>query len=221
MIPKSPRRSAFTLIELLVVITIIAILIAMIVPNLSKFLDNANAVKCASNLHQIGAGLMSFTGDHNGFFPIAGADVKHGNTDGTTGQPGWTEQLEPYIGTDLRVYRCPTSAKVHPENQVYSYFMGARAAYEAKEGSFAALNVMRIDKPSRYILGGDISGADGFTADDADKDDYTQDAAFGGDVSKMHRGMVNLLFADGSVRLYKEYKPGEMEVSYTDPEATY
>lgn len=221
MTPKSPHPAAFTLVELLVVISIIAILIALAVPNVSKALDYADAAQCTSNLRQIGGGLMTFAADHNGDFPIAGADVKHGAKDGTTNQPGWTEQLEPYLGPDLKIYHCKSCAKLHPESAIYSYFLGARAAYEANGGAFAALKLPRLDKPSRYILGGDISVAGPFTRDDADKDDYTTDAAFGGEVAKLHRGQANLLFADGSVRSYREFKVGEMEVSYTDPNETY
>jgi prepilin-type N-terminal cleavage/methylation domain-containing protein/prepilin-type processing-associated H-X9-DG protein len=217
---KSPSRAAFTLIELLVVICVIAILIALAFPLLSKALESGQAAKCTSNLRQIGGGLLAFAGDNEGTFPIAGADISHGGRDGSTHQPGWTEQLEPYLGTNLAIYRCVSCANLNPASKVYSYFMGARAAYEANNGSFAALRLTRIDKPSRYILAGDIT-ADRFTATDADKDDYNTNCPFGGDIKRMHRGAVNILFADGSVRPFKEFERGVMEVSYTDPDATY
>ena len=66
------RRTGFTLIELLVVVSIIALLIALLLPALAAVRDSAIRMRCASNVRQINLGTMAYATDHNGHFPHRG-----------------------------------------------------------------------------------------------------------------------------------------------------
>jgi len=62
-------RKGFTLVELLVVIGIIAILIAILMPALSKVRNQALAISCANNMRQIYQICLMFSTDNKGSLP--------------------------------------------------------------------------------------------------------------------------------------------------------
>ncbi len=63
----SPR--AFTLVELLVVIAIIGILLALLIPAVNATRETARAIRCKSNLRQLGLALELYGSAHRGYLP--------------------------------------------------------------------------------------------------------------------------------------------------------
>lgn len=66
----SRRRFGFTIIELLVAITIIAVLLAMLLPAVQQARASSRSAQCKNNLRQIGLATINFH-DVNGAFPPA------------------------------------------------------------------------------------------------------------------------------------------------------
>ena len=111
----SPRRkhatSGFTLIELLVVISIVALLIALLLPAVKKARDTARVAMCAANLHQMAVATAAYLGEHDGYFPSAFAPVGWPTIFayvGKSGAPGSSYDLHPADKRPISAYLANT-----------------------------------------------------------------------------------------------------------------
>lgn len=95
-------RRGFTLIELLVVIAIIALLMAILMPALSRVKQQAKTIACRANMKQWTLYFSMYTGDHNGYFQ-AGIGDDHRNH--------WFNALRSYYKNDKKMMCCPTAMK--------------------------------------------------------------------------------------------------------------
>jgi len=97
------KQNAFTLIELLVVISIIALLMAILVPALEKARRQAQAIVCQSNLNQWGKIFGLYAHDNEDALPqsVAGGDLR-------LQEAYWIGATLPYYkNKDIRL--CPLS----------------------------------------------------------------------------------------------------------------
>lgn len=81
-----PMRKAFTLVELLVVISIIALLIAILLPVLKNVKISATMMVCSSNLKQVGTGVFAYTTDNKDYYPNGYISGYSKNADGVYGR---------------------------------------------------------------------------------------------------------------------------------------
>ncbi|UCG16014.1 MAG: prepilin-type N-terminal cleavage/methylation domain-containing protein [Phycisphaerales bacterium] len=110
------RRRAFTLIELLVVVSIIALLIAILLPSLKKARDQAKDTVCRSNLHQMGLAIQYYASDHLDRLCWIKGQENENAPDDATAEERFTKfpyyqyyqlyYLLPYM-KDLDIFICP------------------------------------------------------------------------------------------------------------------
>jgi len=88
----SNSKKAFTLIELLVVISIIALLLAILMPSLQRVKQQAQSVVCKTRLRQMATAMVMYCEDNDGKVMAVGwhDEVEAGDY--------WFSQLKPYLG---------------------------------------------------------------------------------------------------------------------------
>ncbi|MGB0768338.1 MAG: type II secretion system protein [Phycisphaeraceae bacterium] len=105
-LPRSPRTFAFTLIELLVVISIIALLIAILLPALGAARISARDSQSLSNVRQIGGiAMANYLADRKDLFPWHSSRISGGNRPHNS-KPRWPDYLYDYIN-NTEVFKNP------------------------------------------------------------------------------------------------------------------
>jgi prepilin-type N-terminal cleavage/methylation domain-containing protein len=163
---RRPRRSAFTLIELLVVISIIALLIAILLPALGAARESARAITCGSNLKQVGLLIEVYANEYDGYAPPTGEfDSEYGGPtsieiDGFVGRlihsgfpdarNNFTTQqkIKSFMQGQGSIFLCPSHEQAQSDE--VKTFLGTRLMGNINSGNFLVpvTSYHTVEKPS-------------------------------------------------------------------------
>ena len=124
------RRTGFSLVELLVVIGIIALLISILMPALSKAREAANRTKCLSNLRSLGQAMVMYANQFKDYLPNT-------NPQGTVDDYDSTNAVLVALNRDYvrapAIFHCPSDVDNAPEKIETADFQlpnSARVSYD-------------------------------------------------------------------------------------------
>ena len=219
---SSRHPKAFTLIELLVVISIIALLIALLLPALSKARDAAKLTQCLVNLRHIGQASHIYASDYDSWLPVRsgfdedlkevkGAQMPHTMKAPATGSSGKFNLAEsfvlPYLNDQANpVFHCPGNLQNWRSPATHSNY-----DLTSDDGQlFATYQYFNAMNPSRFLANGvqpDLTTLDRAPVDSAIWGDLvlfndTNKTFVGHDIGEAveNPAFMNTLYVDGSSR---------------------
>lgn len=137
---QSKGRHAFTLIELLVVVAIIALLISILLPSLSKARAQARTTLCASRISQLMKSVLIYAEDYNETPPFT-SFVVHGPQ-----HPDEYDKIETWLGSleDMQtIVDATNSGGAYPSDQVQVPRSGHLFQYARFENLYRCPDFMR------------------------------------------------------------------------------
>jgi prepilin-type N-terminal cleavage/methylation domain-containing protein len=114
MMKTRSMSNGFTLVELLVVISIIALLLSILMPSLSKARDQARDVVCKSNLKQWGLYFNLYVNDY-GKYPRGVHWWRYGyswTAQDADGREMWPKALKEYHKNNYKIFFCAAATQL-------------------------------------------------------------------------------------------------------------
>lgn len=181
--PRTPR--AFSLIELLVVISIVALIVAILLPSLSGARRQGQSLQCLARLSQLGMGWHMYADDYDDvavpgrYGNLAGGASNPANFydvgSGLKFRPRWIALMGKYVGAvafenplpadrqdyDHKVYQCPSVPDWMDErNHAYGYnhqFLGNARITNGRYHNFP-VNRSKITSFASTVMAADTLG---------------------------------------------------------------
>ena len=223
---SASRRPATTLIEMLVVISLIAMLVAALVPSLSKSMTLAKAAVCSHNLREINHALQMYEMENDGWLPSA--EISRNGLRAIRDGAPWFAKLFPNYLDDPKIMVCPEDpfgfrmAKISDKDMTQSR-VGDYASYgisgfmmTGADGALSRLGSGELKRPLTTILLADqgpdtltlssaIQGVNGVPRNAAlltwdDGYDAFSGRASRSWLTRRHGNGVNVTTAEGGVR---------------------
>lgn len=107
---KTAGTRGFTLLEVLAVVSIVAVLISMTMPALSRAREQARAAVCAAHLKECFNATFMYAQDHADWLPYMGSYYRVTKLAHPKANRSWPEAIAPYLHETWAIYKCPTDA---------------------------------------------------------------------------------------------------------------
>ena len=215
MTKERNNNRGFTLVELLVVISIMALLMAILLPSLQKARDQAKKVICLNQIRQIGLGCNAYIIDYGCIPPQSSSSAPLGTYKVHTSDWGSMAILYPlgYI-PDYKIFWCPSAtgiygAKHNLRNPFWSFVSSPNGNYMVPK----PLATLR----SSYQYRGVFLKKENKKGIETSRLAILMDLFAPDDRIPWHRSGYNIGFVDGSGHFYSD-KERKLFYTYYHPD---